>query len=78
MFNPFRDHEDYLKKKPEEMSLQELRMLLKIKRLDLELEWKNFQGEIRFWERVWKTVQRSGILEKLQKPETKEENGGNL
>lgn len=66
MFNPLKDHERYLDKNPREMSLDELRMLLKIRRLDLELEWKEFQGKIHFWQRIGRTVKQSGILEKFK------------
>ncbi|MDZ4726414.1 MAG: hypothetical protein SH817_09665 [Leptospira sp.] len=65
MFNPLKDHDLYSSKDPRDMSLDELRMLLKIKRLDLELEWNQFQGKIRFWQRVGRTIKQSGILEKF-------------
>jgi hypothetical protein len=66
MFNPLKDHERYNEKDPREMSLDELRMLLKIKRQDVLLEWNDFQGKIRFWQRIGRTVKQSGILEKFQ------------
>ncbi|TGL61874.1 hypothetical protein EHQ58_04495 [Leptospira ognonensis] len=66
MFNPLKDHERYAEKDPRDMSLDELRMLLKIKRLDLQLEWNVFQGKIRFWQRVGRTIKQSGFLEKIQ------------
>ncbi|WP_411821334.1 hypothetical protein [Leptospira sp. 'Mane'] len=66
MFNPLKDHERYSEKDPKDMTLEELRMLLKIRRLDLDLEWKEFQGKIHFWQRVGRTVKQSGILEKFQ------------
>ena len=65
MFNPLKDHDLYSSKDPRDMSLDELRMLLKIKRFDLELEWNQFQGKIRFWQRVGRTIKQSGILEKF-------------
>ncbi len=66
MFNPLKDHDLYSSKDPRDMSLDELRMLLKIKRLDLQLEWNSFQGKIRFWQRVGRTIKQSGFLEKVQ------------
>jgi len=66
MFNPLKDHERYAEKDPHEMSLEELRMLLKIKRLDLQLEWNSFQGKIRFWQRIGRTIKQSGFLEKVK------------
>jgi hypothetical protein len=66
MFNPLKDHERYNEKDPQDMTLEELRMLLKIKRLDLQLEWNAFQGKIRFWQRVGRTLKQSGIFEKFQ------------
>lgn len=63
MFNPFADHEKYSEKRPEDMSIQELRMLLKIKRQSLELGWMQFQNDLQFWQRLGKAVQKSGILE---------------
>ncbi|TGN19113.1 hypothetical protein [Leptospira idonii] len=82
MFNPLKDHERYSEKDPKDMSLDELRMLLKIRRLDLELEWKEFQGKIHFWQRLGRAVKQSGFLEKVQETVSsyfsKDENtGGN-
>lgn len=63
MFNPFSDHEKYSEKKPKDMSITELRMLLKIKRQNLELGWIQFQSDLQFWQRIGKAVQKSGIIE---------------
>ncbi|GBF51961.1 hypothetical protein LPTSP4_34990 [Leptospira ryugenii] len=65
MFNPFKDHERYLEKDPKDMSLDELRMLLKIRRLDLSLEWNEFQSKLRFWQRVGRSIKQSGLLEQI-------------
>ncbi len=63
MFNPFSDHERYAEKKPSDMSIPELQMLLKIKRQNLELGWLQFQSDLQFWQRIGKAVQKSGLLE---------------
>jgi hypothetical protein len=66
MFNPFKDHELYANKDPRDMSLDELRMLLLIKRQDLQLEWNEFQGKVKFWQRVGRTIKQSGILDRIK------------
>jgi hypothetical protein len=66
MFNPFKDHELYANKDPRDMSLDELRMLLLIKRQDLQLEWNEFQGKVKFWQRVGRTIKHSGILDRIK------------
>jgi|JI8StandDraft_1071087.scaffolds.fasta_scaffold17808_6 hypothetical protein len=63
MFNPLKDHERYAEKDPRDMTLEELRMLLKIKRMDLQLEWNSFHGKIRFWQRVGRTIKQSGFFD---------------
>lgn len=65
-FNPLRDHERYSEKDPRDMSIEELQMLLKIKRMDLELGWLNFQGKINFWQRLGRSIKQTGILDNLQ------------
>ncbi|MDF3820371.1 hypothetical protein P3G55_10695 [Leptospira sp. 96542] len=65
-FNPLRDHERFLEKDPKDMSLSELRMLLKIKRMDLELGWVEMQAKLNFWQRLGRSVRQSGIVDKIQ------------
>lgn len=65
-FNPLRDHENYQNKDPRDMSLDELRMLLKIKRMDLELGWLDFQGKLNLWQRIGRSLKQSGVLDKIQ------------
>ncbi|TGM21607.1 hypothetical protein [Leptospira meyeri] len=65
-FNPLTDHERYLDKDPKDMSLTELRMLLKIKRMDLQLGWNEFEGKIKFWQRVVRSVRESGMLDQVR------------
>ncbi|TGM51658.1 hypothetical protein EHQ91_16740 [Leptospira biflexa] len=66
VFNPFQDHNRYLDKDPKDMSLSELRMLLKIKRMDLQLGWNEFESKIKFWQRVFRSLRESGILDKAK------------
>ncbi|MCW7497989.1 hypothetical protein ND860_15725 [Leptospira levettii] len=66
VFNPFQDHNRYLDKDPKDMSLSELRMLLKIKRMDLKLGWIELEGKVKFWQRVVRSLRESGILDKAK------------
>ncbi|TGM77682.1 hypothetical protein EHR01_08740 [Leptospira mtsangambouensis] len=65
-FNPLKDHERYLDKDPKDMSLTELRMLLKIKRMDLQLGWNEFEGKIKFWQRVVRSIRESGMVDQMK------------
>lgn len=65
-FNPFAGSEEFLGKKPEEMSADELKMLLHIKRLNIKLDVERLRTNINYYKIFIETAKELGLVEKFE------------
>ncbi|WCL47798.1 hypothetical protein [Leptospira sp. GIMC2001] len=54
-----------LPKAPKDMNLEELRMLLEVRKLEMKIELQDVQHSLRIGSRILTAVKKSGILEQI-------------
>ncbi|MCB1192636.1 MAG: hypothetical protein KDK90_19480 [Leptospiraceae bacterium] len=64
--NPFSGNEEFLAKKPEDMSIDELKMLLHIKRLNIKLNVERMKTNVNYYKLIFGTIKELGLAEKLE------------
>ncbi len=64
--NPFSGSEEFLGKKPEEMNIDELKMLLHIKRLNIKLDVERMKTNANYYKLIFGIIKELGLAEKLE------------
>lgn len=82
--NPFEGSEEFSDKKPEDMNLDELKMLLHIKKLNLKLDIERLRTNINYTKIVIEAAKELGVIDKIESylqkflmPQTNQENKTN-
>jgi hypothetical protein len=65
--NPFHEEEEKYHKDPNDMSLEELELLLYTKRMELKLDLMRLEGKINYTKIIIDTIVSLGIPEKIEK-----------
>ncbi|MEM7184762.1 MAG: hypothetical protein AAF518_27960 [Spirochaetota bacterium] len=65
--NPFDASAKFIDKDPKDMTLEELRMLLHIQRLGLQLNVEKIKSRVGYFQMVLQSAKDMGLLEKLDK-----------
>lgn len=63
--NPFVGPEDFSEKDPEEMTPEELKLYLHIKKLKVRLEFERFQSSLNYTGMLFEALDRLGVKEAL-------------
>jgi len=64
--NPFRGPEEFSGKDPEDMSLEELKMLLHIKRLNVKLDVERIRSQVSYTKLILDGIRELGLLDNLE------------
>lgn len=62
-FNPFKGPDEFHGKNPKDMTLDELRMYMHIKRLNIRLDLERFEQSINYTQFFVNIIKQSGLLE---------------
>jgi hypothetical protein len=65
--NPFHEEEERYHKDPNDMSLEELELLLYTKRMELKLDIMRLEGKLNYTKIIIDTIVSLGIPEKIEK-----------
>lgn len=65
-FNPFDQSIPFTNKKPDDMSLDELKMLLHIQRLNIRLEMQKVRSQVNYTRMVLESAKELGLVDKFK------------